>query len=137
VRLTELEPRCIRYETRVEKRTFCLGDVATWKDGDPTEERVVPVRYEIRVDSFSEAQGIVFLCPLCFAKNSGSVGTHWCSVSFAERGVSSDEGTHNSEGSPVRWNVSGDSFDNLSTTPSILLQGGCNWHGYITNGEVQ
>lgn len=37
------------------------------------------------------------------------------------------------------WNRTGDTFETLSLTPSILFdpaKGGCGWHGYITNGEV-
>jgi hypothetical protein len=37
------------------------------------------------------------------------------------------------------WNRTGDTFDTLTITPSILRSkdlGGCGWHGFITNGEV-
>lgn len=34
------------------------------------------------------------------------------------------------------WRREGETFDTLSTTPSILRRGGCGWHGYITNGEI-
>jgi hypothetical protein len=32
--------------------------------------------YEQYVDTIVEADGIQFLCPVCFIKNSGGVGTH-------------------------------------------------------------
>lgn len=123
MRLTELDPRFVRYrkEDGHEIKTFATADT----DGSFT----VPV-------PFGEAQGIEFLCPLCFAKNAGPVGTHYCDVTFADRGVPDDLGTHNKEGKAVRWTVSGDTFENLTTTPSILIEGGCGWHGFITNGEV-
>lgn len=35
------------------------------------------------------------------------------------------------------WQRTGDSFETLSLTPSILRIGGCGWHGYITAGEVK
>jgi len=73
---------------------------------------------------------------LCFKQNSGPVGTHACEVSFQGRGVLPEQGSHNKDGEPVRWNVSGTGFSDLTLTPSIQLQGGCNWHGFITNGEV-
>lgn len=37
------------------------------------------------------------------------------------------------------WTRTGDDFDTLTLTPSILRateRGGCGWHGFITNGEV-
>jgi len=37
------------------------------------------------------------------------------------------------------WQRTGDTFETLTLTPSILRmkeKGGCGWHGFITNGEV-
>ena len=37
------------------------------------------------------------------------------------------------------WQRTGDTFDTLTLTPSILRsidKGGCGWHGFITNGEI-
>lgn len=34
------------------------------------------------------------------------------------------------------WQRTGDTFENLTLTPSILRSGGCQWHGFITNGEI-
>lgn len=138
MRLVELEPEFIRYEIRTESRDFVVGDPATWRErGCPTETRTAQVHYRIPVATLAEAQGIHFLCPACFLKNQGSVGTHWCEISFANRNVPAEEGSHNQEGQPVRWAVSGSSMVDLTTTPSIQLQGGCNWHGFITHGEIQ
>lgn len=42
------------------------------------------------------------------------------------------------DGHPT-WQRTGDTFETLTLTPSILrnpTKGGCGWHGYITNGEV-
>lgn len=110
MKLTDLEPQFIKYES---------GGVI-----DP------------RGITLAEAQGLWFLCPLCFAQNNGPVGTHACETSFEGRGVLPEQGSHNKEGKPVRWNVSGTDFSNLTLTPSVQLQGGCNWHGHITNGEI-
>lgn len=41
--------------------------------------------------------------------------------------------------SPHGWTRTGNSFDNLTLTPSILrskARGGCGWHGFITDGTV-
>lgn len=37
------------------------------------------------------------------------------------------------------WQRTGDTFETLTLTPSILRstnKGGCGWHGFITNGEI-
>lgn len=159
MKLTELEPQFVRYEMQVDTWTRCIGDASTWNPGDPTETVTGPREHTIlrtadadghyRVPvPFTEAQGIHFLCPLCFTKNAGNKGTHWVNVTFADRGVPDNLGSHDHEGKPVRWTVSGDGADNLTIeippafqhltlVPSILLIGGCGWHGFITNGEVR
>jgi hypothetical protein len=117
VKLTELEPEFVRYETRT--------DVAG------------PREYTIPVTTIGEAQGVEFLCPVCFVKNGGAVGTHWCGVTFAGRGATDDQGSHNREGKPSRWQVSGTDFTDLTLQPSIDLTPACSWHGFITNGEIR
>jgi hypothetical protein len=136
VKLAELEPTFVRYELQVDTWTRVLGDPGTYKDGDPTEEVTGPREHTILDVPFAEAQGIEFLCPKCFLSNGGAGGTHWCNVTFSDRGVADQLGAHNTAGKPTRWAVSGDRFENLTTTPSILLEGGCGWHGFITNGEI-
>lgn len=39
--------------------------------------------------------------------------------------------------SPERpgWARTGDTFETLTLSPSIRRVGGCNWHGWIRNGE--
>ena len=111
MKLTELEPQWIRYEERV--------------DG----------RYLVTVDSLAEAHGICFLCPKCFQANGGNAGTH--SVVCWFEGRVADE----VQPGPGRWNPTGDSFESLSFVPgrkthSVLLLGGCAWHGFVTNGDV-
>jgi hypothetical protein len=34
------------------------------------------------------------------------------------------------------WERTGDTFETLTVTPSIQRVGGCNWHGFITNGGI-
>lgn len=115
LRLTTLEPKFIRYETR--------------EQGE----------YKVTVP-LPEAQGLFLLCPVCFTKNNGPVGTHGIDVTFRDRGAADHQGSHNRAGVPSRWAVSGDSFENLTLQPSIDISepdgSGCGWHGHITNGEV-
>lgn len=91
--------------------------------------------YHVYVDTLAEADGIQFLCPKCFAAHGGPRGTHrvicWFEGKVAD-GV---------EPGPGRWNPKGTGIDDLSFVPgaksnSVLLQGGCNWHGFVTNGDA-
>jgi hypothetical protein len=134
MRLVDLEPRFIRYNPRMEEVDIITGPAETWRDhGCPSHKEMREVEYKCFVESLGEAQGILFQCACaqCKAKN-GMV-----EVTFADRGVLDRLGTHNKKGEPTRWNIaSGTDFSNLSLTPSILIEGGCNWHGFVTNGEV-
>jgi hypothetical protein len=132
--LIDLEPQFILYQTNIESREFVVGDQATWRDrGCPTEIRELPTERRIYIDDFRQAQGILFLCPTCFVTKGSKIGCHMVEVTFNGRGVEDCEGSHNIAGNPVRWNVSGDSYENLTLSPSIM---GCNWHGHVANGKV-
>jgi len=120
LKLALLEPGFFRYETRIEEYHTDKGKVTG------------PREYRIPVATLAEAQCIFFLCPICVHKQG-----HQVEVTFAGRGVLDHQGNHNKAGNPTRWNVSGNDFSDLTTTPSILLEGGCAWHGFITNGEIR
>lgn len=34
------------------------------------------------------------------------------------------------------WGRKGDSFDNITLTPSIRRMDNCKWHGYVTDGRI-
>ena len=127
MRLTDLEPKFIRYVTQSKEEQFAEGPAT-------------PTEYLHHVDTLAEAQGIQFLCPVCFQKNSGPIGTHAIEVAFADRGVLDHQGSHNRAGAPSRWSASGTSYSDLTTLPSILIDPAlpacAGWHGYITNGEA-
>jgi hypothetical protein len=89
-----------------------------------------------RVRRLADAARVMFLCPACFVKNNGPVGTHSIAIDFQGREMPDHLVMRNASGHAVRWNVSGSGFDDLSLTPSIQLLGGCNWHGFVTNGEI-
>jgi hypothetical protein len=109
MRLTDLEPQFLRIEN--------------------------PTTYA-HVDDIHQAQGVCFLCPVCFKKNNGPVGTHSIICWFTGRGV--PDGLHPV---PGRWNAQGTGYHDLTFAgpgaASILLQGGCNAHFFIRNGEIQ
>lgn len=142
IKLIDLEPQFIRYETRIEEWQMVpegtlRGDHAAWRAaGYPSETVKGPREYQVQVQTLAEAQGLWMLCPLCWQKNGGAVGTHGLEVPFHDRGVLNSQGMHNAQGKPVRWRVTGTGYADLSCTPSILLLSGCQWHGFITNGTV-
>jgi hypothetical protein len=129
MRLIELEPRFMK--SWIEHHP-----PGEWVDGVMSPDGVH--RYRKEVATIEEADCIDFLCPLCFAKNGGAVGTHGCMVSFAGRDIPAGCGSIDSSGQPSRWTiVSGTTMNDLTLQPSILLSGpGCGWHGFITNGEA-
>lgn len=135
--LLELEPEFFRYEERIETWKQIVGDHETWEArGNPTKEVTGPRVHYIIVEDLAKAQGMWFLCPKCSKVNGGRVGTHMCHVTFADRGVPDHVGTHNSKGKTVRWVVSGSGPHDLTLSPSILLEGGCNWHGFVKQGKI-
>jgi len=82
----------------------------------------------------AEADGVMFLCPGCYRKNVGPVGTHSILCWFVGR-VPDDVSPL-----PGRWIPAGNSVDDLTfvgpAAASVQITGGCNWHGFIKNGEA-
>jgi hypothetical protein len=78
------------------------------------------------------ADGLMFLCPKCFTANKGSVGTHRVLCWF--RGRVPDD----AKPGPGRWELEGSDLSNFTLRPSVDLTpgGGCNWHGFVTNGSA-
>lgn len=114
MKLTELEPQFLRHEER---------------EGSA---------YHVHVDSLAEAQGIWFLCPKCFAANGGPVGTHGVICWSRSRGA-----PESAVPGPGRWTLEGTGYHDLTlngdppgAARSVLLTGGCGWHGHVTKGEV-
>lgn len=149
MRLLDLQPQFVRYETVVETYDVIVGDSETWRArGCPTQAVTGPREHIVHVESLTDAQGVWFLCPGCYAENihklpegatdieGAGIGVHQVQVTFESRGVKDNQGAHGSNGSPTRWVVSGTGYDDLTTSPSILVDPSCGWHGYITNGEI-
>ena len=87
------------------------------------------------VRTMEEAEGVRFLCPLCFHRNGGAVGTHAviCWGPTVPAAI---------EPGPGRWTLAGTSIADLTLngalgkSRSVLLTSGCGWHGYVTNGRA-
>lgn len=110
MKLTELEPSFLRIEE--------------------------PGRVYQDVDTLAEAQGVRFLCPLCFVTCGGSVGCHSVICWDATRGVLPEETPK-----PGRWQMLGTSLADLTLragSSSVLLTGdGCKAHFFIENGDIR
>jgi hypothetical protein len=109
MRLTELEPQFLKFDQQ-QPDTFAM------------------------VESIDGADGVSFLCPVCFAKNNGPVGTHSI-ICWTPKVPQTVYPT------PGRWNLQGHGYDDLSLvagSSSVLLQGApCKAHFFVTNGEVR
>lgn len=89
-----------------------------------------------KVYTLEEADGIWFLCPLCYAKNGGEAGNHWHSIGFRGK-CPTGSYTKGSDGQDTRWDVvGGTGLHDLQLSPSIQTVGGCNWHGFVGSSGV-
>lgn len=89
------------------------------------------------VDTIAEAQGVMFLCPVCWKTNSGPVGTHMIVCWSSSRGVAPDVLP-----GPGRWTLEGTGYADLTLgcepgkSRSVLITSGCMAHFFVTGGEV-
>lgn len=126
----ELEGQFLKREEKIETWTRRL------KDGT-TQEVTGPREIFAPVATLADADGVIFLCPLCYKKNGGTRGTH--SVICWFEGKVPDE----TSPKPGRWTPSGTGLDDLTFVPSptrpsvsVQLNGGCSWHGYVVAGDA-
>jgi len=127
VRLVDLNPRFLNsggegVSQKTDRLcTVCNGENAVACEachGSGFEYEPAPLRTGV---------GVIFRCPC-----GNHDADHECYVPFAnplDGGSSIERG----------WQRTGDTFDTLTLTPSILRsrsRGGCGWHGFITNGDV-
>lgn len=73
----------------------------------------------------TEGVGVIFDCPC-----GNDDEAHRCYVPFSNP---IGPGPHVPD---KGWQRTGETFETLTLTPSILRIGECAWHGFITNGEV-
>jgi hypothetical protein len=93
--------------------------------------------YVAPVATLQAAHGVSFLCPKCYHANRGPEGTHRVTCWFEDR-VPED-----AQPGPGRWSPSGSGLTDLTFVPSerqpktsVLLTGGCRWHGHIYGGHA-
>lgn len=132
MKLSELDPQFIRHHSQIDTWPVRNPDGS---DGTVTAPRV----YLRHVDALAEAQGVEFLCPVCFLANGGRPGTHSILCWSRSRGAPDDASP-----GPGRWALSGSGYDDLTLTGdngasnSVHLTSpqGCGAHFYVTNGEI-
>lgn len=76
--------------------------------------------------------GLTFLCPHCKVQRIG--------VAFHHRGHEAIDDDYVMAHSPQTnhiWTMDGDSFENLSLSPSVDASATGHWHGFVTNGEIK
>lgn len=131
MKLLDLEPKFLRWERRRETVTVA-NDPANFPIGGSREEERDQLYY-IVVDTLAEAWGVEFLCPKCFEENKGPVGTHMviCWSPVVPLDISPG---------PGRWELKGTGLHDLSLvagSSSVKLEGGCNAHFMVENGETR
>lgn len=111
--------------------------IDTWQRQlpDGSLEEVTGMREAMRTGvPFTDADGVMFLCPKCFAANGGSVGTHRVICWFVGK-VPDDV-----DPKPGRWVPEGTGLDDLTfvgpAAASVLLTSGCGWHGFVSRGSA-
>lgn len=90
--------------------------------------RPTPTGYR-EVDRFADAEGVLFLCPTCFEKNAGPIGTEIIIAWFVDVPKVLSPG-------PGRWKPTGTSLEDLTLTPSINVAQE-HWHGFIRGGHAE
>ncbi len=112
MRLTELEPEFLRIDD--------FND---------------PVHHQVQGDRMEGAHGLLFVCPLCSLAIGSNNGAHRiiCWRPMVPQTF---------HPVPGRWDCQGSGLHDISLvagSSSIFLQGpgGCQWHGFIRNGNVE
>jgi hypothetical protein len=79
-------------------------------------------------------QGITFRCPHCPPDTVVVLGVAFANPVDGGEPATDPLGPNDIIAVRPHWNRTGDTFETLTLTPSILFHG--HWHGFITNGEV-
>lgn len=93
-------------------------------------------------DGLIHQHGVMFLCPKCFEENYRKrEGVHSVICWFLNP-LKGDPVPDDASPGPGRWARQGESIETLTLGPgrngarSVLLNGGCAWHGFVIDGEV-
>lgn len=116
------------------KLTDLEGTFLVFETEHRAGEKFPRVSHRLIGDRLDGAHGVMFLCPLCYAKNGGPTGTHSVICWFEGRVPDS------ASPKPGRWHPAGTGLADLTFVPpgavSVQLLGGCGWHGFVRNGDA-
>lgn len=101
-------------------------------DLEPRFLRHEDVKTSAFVDTIDTADGIIFLCPKCFAATGNRLGVH--SVICWRPRVPLDVSP-----GPGRWEFQGTGYTDLTLvagSSSVLLTSGCQAHFYVQGGII-
>jgi hypothetical protein len=118
MRLTDLDPHWVG----------AGGEGVSNADGSPA-----PARHGV---------GLSFLCPCapCTAQRTGDPDHDFSLRVFVGFSNPVDGGPPYDPRPGAQWQRTGEVFETLTLTPSILRHkigtDGCDWHGFVTHGEI-
>lgn len=127
---------CVTTETYERVRAEVMAERPAGPYGDEDLElHTGPREHWFPVPTLAEADGVWFECPKCWAACPGPVkGAHGVMCWFVGK-VPDD-----AKPGPGRWVPSGTGLDDLTfigpKSKSVALTGGCEWHGFVTNGSA-
>lgn len=130
MKLSELQPEWVNYTGDGGLRRFSdkhsrIDYSVTYPDGE------VDVDAPESSEEIANADGVMFLCPVCFVKNGGPIRTEHVLCWLKDRpNVPAD-----AVPGPGRWTASGTSFEDLTLSPSVNVDHE-HWHGYVRAGNV-
>lgn len=95
--------------------------------------KVQDATHYLHVDKVTEADGVTFLCPVCFVKKGGPIGTH--SIMCWQPNV-----PQSIPPTPGRWKFVGTGLNDITlvagSSSVFLSTAECKAHFFIRNGEV-
>ena len=96
------------------------GGEGITKDGQPVPKR--------------QGVGISFRCPCGTHPRDDDYGTDRCVILL--NNPLDGGGKFDDTPDGHYWTREGETFETLTLSPSIQRVGGCQWHGFIRNGEI-
>jgi hypothetical protein len=102
---------------------------------EPTFVKIInPNLFTTENVGIQDADGLQFLCPVCFKENNGPVGTHSIICWKPQVPLTQEPG-------PGRWNFLGTSLEDITlqagSSSIFLTTAPCKAHFFIRNGGIE